>query len=124
MSEYIDLIKKEKEDALRDYQEDTFRLLLNKKTAEDSKPSPSYRQWFYKPVFAGSILLLILLLGWLSAHFFLPSSQVPESVHIKNTFIQLLSQQGNILNQSPPQVELSAEKSFNPEFEWSLKRVI
>ncbi len=124
MSEYIDLIQKEKEDALRNYQEDAFRLLLNKKTAEDSKPSRSYVQWFRKPVFAGSIVLLILFLGWLSTHFFLPSSQVPESRHIKNTLVQLFSQHRNILNQSPLQVDPGDEKSVNSEFEWSLKRVI
>jgi len=124
MSEYIDLIQKEKEEALRDYREETFRLCLNKKIAEDSKPSRSYVQWFRKPVFAGSTVLFIIFLGWLSTLFFLPSSHVPESVHIKNTFVQLFNQHGTILNQSPLQVELDAEKSAIYEFEWSLKRVI
>ena len=116
MSEYIDLIQKEKEEALRDYRGDSFRLCLNKKIAEDSKPSRSYVQWFRKPVFAGSTIL--------STKYFLPSSKVPESVRIKNTFVQLFSQHETILNQSPLQVELDAEKSAIYEFEWSLKRVI
>jgi len=124
MSEYIDLIQKEKEDALRNYQEDAFNLNLNKQIAKDSKPSRSYVQWFRKSVFAGSSVLLILFLGWLSTHFFLPSSQVPESRHIKNTLVQLFSQHRNILNQSPLQVDPGDEKSVNSEFEWSLKRVI
>lgn len=124
MSEYIDLIQKEKEEALRDYREDSFRLRLNKKIAEDSKRSRSYVQWFRKPVFAGSTILFIIFLGWLSTHFFLPSSKVPESVRIKNTFVQLFSQHETILNQSPLQVELDAEKFAISEFEWSLKRVI
>ena len=124
MSEYIDLIQKEKEEALRDYQEETFRLCLNKKIAEDSKPSRLYVQWFRKPVFAGSTVLFIIFLGWLSTKIFLPSSFGSEEMHIKNTFVQLFSQHGTILNQSPLQVELDAEKSAIYEFEWSLKRVI
>jgi len=124
MSEYIDLIQKEKEEALRHYREDVFRLRLNKKIAEDSKPSRSYVQWFRKPAIAGSTVLLILFFVWLSTHFFLTSSKAPESVRIKNTFVQLFSQHANILNQSPLQVEPGAEKSAISEFEWSLKRVI
>ena len=124
MSEYIDLIQKEKEEALRDYQEDAFRLRLNKKIAEDSKPSRSYVQWFRKPVFAGSTVLFVIFLGWLSTKYFLPSSFGSEEMRIKNTFVQLFSQYGTILNQSPLQVEVDAEKSAISEFEWSLKRVI
>ncbi len=45
-------------------------------------------------------------------------------MHIKNTFVQLFSQHGTILNQNPLQVELEAEKSAIYEFEWSIKRVI
>ena len=123
MSEYIDLIQKEKEEALRDYRGDSFRLCLNKKIAEDSKPSRSYVQWFWKPAIAGSTILFIIFLGWLSTHF-LPSSFGSKEMHIKNTFVQLFSQHGNILNQSPFKVELGAEKSAISEFEWSLKRVI
>ncbi len=124
MSEYIDLIQKEKEEALRDYQEDAFRLRLNKKIAEDSKPSRSYVQWFRKPVFVGSTVLLILFIGWLFTKFFLPSSLESEEMRIKNTFVQLFSQYGTILNQIPLQVEVDTEKSAISEFEWSLKRVI
>ncbi len=124
MSEYIDLIQKEKEEALRDYQEDAFRLRLNKKIAEDSKPSRSYVQWFRKPVFAGSTVLFVIFLGWLSTKYFLPSSFGSEEMRIKNTFVQLFSQYGTILNQIPLQVEVDAEKSAISEFEWSLKRVI
>jgi hypothetical protein len=124
MSEYIDLIQKEKEEALRDYREETFRLRLDQKIAAENQPSRSYASWFRKPVIAGSTVLLILFLGWLSTQFFLPSSLGSEELRIKNTFIQLFSQHGTILNQTPLQVELGAEKSAISEFEWSLKRVI
>ena len=124
MSEYIDLIQKEKEEALREYREDSFRLLLNKKIAEENQPSRSYASWFRKPAIAGSTVLLILFIGWLSTKYFLPSSFGSEEMRIKNTFVQLFSQHGNILNQSPLQVEVDAEKSAISEFEWSLKRVI
>ena len=124
MSEYIDLIQKEKEEALRDYREDVFSLRLDQKIAEENQPSRSYASWIRKPAIAGSTVLLILFLGWLSTKFFLPSSFGSEEMHIKNTFVQLFSQHGTILNQSPLQVELDAEKSAIYEFEWSIKRVI
>ena len=124
MSEYIDLIQKEKEEALLDYREDAFRLRLDQKIAEENRPSRSYTSWFQKPAIAGSTVLLILFLGWLSTKSFLSSSLGSEEVRIKNTFVQLLSQHGNILNQSPLPIEIGAEKSAIYEFEWSLKRVI
>jgi hypothetical protein len=43
---------------------------------------------------------------------------------LKNAFVQMFSQHGNILNHSPLPVELGAKKSAIYEFEWSLKRVI
>ena len=43
---------------------------------------------------------------------------------VKNTFVQLFSKHGNILNQSPLPVDTGSEKSAIYEFEWSLKRVI
>ncbi len=124
MSEYIDLIQREKEDALLDYREDAFRLRLEKRINEDSKPSRSYLSWFQKPAIAGSTVLLILLLGWLSTRYFLPSSQESDVMLLKNTFVQVFSQHDNILNQSPLPAEMGAEKSAIYEFEWSLKRVI
>jgi hypothetical protein len=124
MSEYIDLIKKEKEAALRGYSEDAFRLRLDQKIAEDTKPSRSYVPWFQKPAIAGSAILFILFFGWLSTQIFLPSSQDSDVMLLKNTFIQALNQHGNILNQSPLTLEMGVEKSAIIEFEWSLKRVI
>jgi hypothetical protein len=124
MSEYIDLIQKEKEEALRDYDGDAFRLRLNRKITEESKPSRLYVHWFRKPAIAGSTVLLILFFGWLSTQIFLPLSKDSEEMHLKNTFVQLFSQHGSILNQSPLPVDMASEKSAIYEFEWSIKRVI
>lgn len=124
MSEYIDLIQKEKQEALREYKEDVFRLRLNQKIAETTKPSRPYVSWFQKPAIAGSAVLLILFLGWLSTQIFLPSFQESEFIHLQNTFVQLFNQHETILNQSPLPREVGSEKTAIQEFEWSLKRVI
>jgi hypothetical protein len=124
MSEYIDIIKKEKEEALRDYREDAFRLRLDRRITEDSKPSRSYEQWFRKPAIAGCTVLLILFFGWLSTQVFLPSSQESDVMLLKNTFVQAFSQHDNILNRIALPVEMEADRSPMYEFEWSLKRVI
>ncbi|UCE39887.1 MAG: hypothetical protein JSV17_10395 [Candidatus Aminicenantes bacterium] len=124
MSEYIDLIQKEKEAALRDYSEDTFRLQLDRKTTEETKPSRSYVTWLQKPAIAGSTVLLILFFGWLSTQVFLPSSQESDVMLLKNTFVQVFNLHDNILDRSAFPVEMEAEKSAIHEFEWSLKRVI
>jgi len=124
MSEYIHLIQKEKEDALRDYREDVFRLRLNQKITEGNQPSRSYTSWFRKPAIAGIAILFILFFGWLSTQIFLPSSLGSEEMRIKNTFVQLFSQHRTILNQSLQPIELESNKSAIYEFEWSVKRVI
>ena len=124
MSEYNDLIKKEKEEAIRIYNEDAFRLRLDQKITEGTKPSRSYVHWFRKPYLAGISVLFVLFLGWLSTQIFLPSQQESEAKHLKNSFVQLFSQHDNILNQSILPVEPGSEKSAIHEFEWSLKRVI
>ena len=124
MTEYIDLIQKEKEEALRDYNEDAFRLRLNQKTTEETKPSRFYVRWFQKPTFAGSAVLLILVFGWLSTRIFIPSSPEPDVMFLKNTFVQLFNQHETILNQHPFPIEEASEKTAIHEFEWSLKRVI
>jgi hypothetical protein len=80
--------------------------------------------WFRKPAIAGSTVLLILFLGWISSKFFLSSPLGSEEMHLKNTFVRLFSQHASLLNQIPPQVEAGSEKLAINEFQWSLKRVI
>ena len=123
MAEYIDLIQKEKQEALWDYNEDAFRSRLDQKIAKDTKPSRSYVHWFQKPAVAGTLVLLLVFLCWLSTQFFLPSSLGLEEALIRNTFIRLFSQKRTILNRIPPQVDEEYEISAIEEFEWSIKRV-
>jgi hypothetical protein len=124
MSEYMDLIRKEKEEALRDFREDAFRLRLDRKIAEEYQPSRSYASWFRKPAIAGSTVLLILFFGWLSTQIFLPSSRESDAMILKNTFVQLFNQHASILDQSLQQIEWGSGISAIDEFQWSLKRVI
>jgi hypothetical protein len=124
MSEYRDFIRKEKEEALRDYDEHTFRLELNRRIGEETKPSHSYVNWFRRPAIAGSSVLLIIFLGWLTAQFFHPSSQRSEAARIKNTLVQLFTQHGIILDQSLQPIEQESDESAIEEFEWTVKRVL
>jgi hypothetical protein len=123
MAEYIDLIHKEKQEALRDYNEETFRSRLDQKIAKDTQPSRSYAIWFQKPAVAGTSVLLLVFLCWLSTQFFLPSSLGLEEALIKNTFIHLFNQNRTILNRILPQVDEEYEISAIDEFQWSIKRV-
>ena len=124
MSEYMDLIQKEKQEALREYDENVFRLRLDRKIAEKTKPARSYVRWFQIPAFAGSAVLLILAFGWLSTHIFVPSPPESDVMVLKNTFVQLFNQHETILNQRPFPIEEASDKTAIYEFEWSLKRVI
>ncbi len=124
MAEYIDLIQKEKQEALRDYSEDAFRLQLDQKIVKDSKPSRSYVQWFQRPAVVGSSILLIVFLVWLSSQVIFPPSPGSEDMGIKQTLIHLFSQNRTILSQIPASVEKRYEKSAIDEFEWSVKRII
>ena len=84
----------------------------------------SYVSWFRKPAVAGSTVLLILFFGWLSTQIFLPSAASSDAMLLQNTFVQLFTQHGTMLDQSFLQVEPEPEKSTIAEFQWSVKRVI
>ncbi len=124
MSEYIDLIQKEKQEALLDYNEKAFRLELNRKISKVSKPSRSYVQWFRSPALAGSTVLLVLFFGWLSTKIFLPSSRESDAMLLENTFVQLFTQHGTILDKIHQPLEQYSSESAITEFEWTVKRVI
>ena len=124
MFEFIDLIKKEKQVALLNYDENTFNLELRRKISSESRPLLSKIRWFQRPAIAVSVLLLILFLGWLSTKIFHPVSQESDEVLLKNTFIQLFLQHGTLLDQRQPLVGHSADISADEEFEWMIKRVL
>jgi len=124
MSEYSDLIEKEKQVALLNYDENTFNLELKRKIIGESEPSLSMDRWFHRPVIAVSTLLLILLFGWLFKEIFLPSNQESDEALLKDTFIQLFIQHGTILDQRQQLVEPGADKPAGAEFEWMIKRVL
>lgn len=124
MSEYIDLIKKEKKEALSNYDEKSFRLELKRKVSEESTPSLSYVRWFQKPAITIGTLLLILFLGWQSTKVFRPLSQESDEAILKNTLVQLFTQHGTLLDQRQQLVEQGADKPAAVEFEWTIKRVL
>jgi hypothetical protein len=124
MSDYIDLIQKEKEAALAKYDEEAFRSQLERNIADRAKPVNSYIQWFRKPAVAGSSVFLMVLLVWLSTRFFPPPSQKPDYFPMRIALAQMLNRHENILNQNPFPAGPYPEKSLDYEFQWSLKRVI
>lgn len=124
MYEYRDLIKKEKREALLGYDENAFRLELDRKIAEASRPTLPYLRWFQRPAIAGSALLLILLFGWLSTKIFLPLTQESDEIILKNTFAQFISQHGMLMSQRMKPVEQGMDISTAAEFEWTIKRLL
>jgi len=124
MSEYIDLIEKEKKEALFNYNERAFRLELKQKISEESRLSLAKVRWFQKPAIAVGTLLIILFLGWLATEIFLPSTHESDEILLKNTFVQLFIQHGTLLDQRQQLIEQRADKSSAGEFEWTIKRVL
>jgi hypothetical protein len=124
MSDFKTLIKKEKERALLEYDEDAFRLGLKQKISEETKSVRSYVRWFQKPAIAGCTVLLLLLFGWISTKTFLPVSQESEIMLLKSTFVRLFSQHNTILDHKSLPAKQKSEQSAIHDFEWSLKRVI
>ena len=124
MPEYIDLIQKEKQEALRDYNEDAFCLRLSRRIDEEKKPSRPYVHWFRKPAIAGCTVLFLVFLVWLSSRFYGPFSQAGEVIRIKNTFVRLFEQHENLLNLNLQPTEQESQSSAVMEFQWSVKRVL
>lgn len=118
------IIQKEKEDALQDYREEILRSHLDRKFSQEGRSSRSFIQWFRKPAVAGSSVLLVILLAWLSKQLILPTYQYLDEMYLKNMFVQVFSKNETILNHRPAADETDSEKSAIYEFEWSLKRVI
>ena len=124
MSEYTELIRKEKDEALLEFSEDTFQRSFDRKIAGKKQSSHSALSWFRRPAFAGSTVLVILFFGWLSSKIFLPSSPGSDVTDLKNTFAQLFSRHATILNQTPLPIDRGFEKPEIYEFEWAVKRVL
>jgi len=124
MSEYTDLIKKEKQKALLNYDEKVILLGLRRKISEESRPSLAEVRWFQKPAIAVGALFLILVFGWLSKEIFLPSTPESDEALLKDTFVQLFIRHGTLLDQRQRLVEQRADKPAAVEFEWTIKRIL
>jgi len=120
---FKELIQKEKEDALQSFRKEDFRSRLKPRLeVEPRKPSfPVF--WLRKPVIiAGSVLLLIIL-GWILARTFLPTSYERESRAIRKDLVQAFRLHGFIEEAGIP-IEPQPGSENLYELEWSIKRVI
>jgi hypothetical protein len=124
MPEYRDLIQEEKQQALRNFNENAFRLGLNRKIKDKVKSRPYYLQWFRTPAVAGSTVLLVFLFVWLSTKIFLPITQESDEILLKNTFVQLFTQHGTLFDQRQQLFEQAPGESAAVEFQWTIKRVL
>ena len=124
MSEYRDLIQKEKEMALLEYQEHAFRSQLERAIVEEPEPTLSIAHWFRKPAIAGTSVLLLIFLAWISRQFIVSPSPELGEIHLKNTLVQMLSRHDNLLSRVPHVPQKRSEESAIQEFQWSLKRVL
>jgi len=124
MLTYGDLIKKEKQEALQTFQEESLRSRLRQRLEEDTKKQHLLFSWFRKPAVAGISVLLLFFLGWLSTHFPLPPAHEIDAKTIENTFTRALTHHGNLITQSTQPTEPDPGEPYIYEFEWSVKRMI
>jgi len=122
--ELIDLIQKEKEEALRIFREKDFKSRLNERIeAEPQKPTRDVF-WFRKPVIATGLVMLLVVLGWIATQIFTPTLYERDVRAIKKTLAKAFDVQELLIAQSVPHIESQLGLENLYEFEWSLKRVV
>ena len=124
MTEYVELIRKEKDEALLEFSEDTFRQSLDSKIAEKKRPRRSYVSFFRRPAVAGTAVFFMIFLVWLTSRLFLLAPLGSEEKQIQNTFVQLFSQHGTILDRMLQPIEQESNRTAMYEFQWTVKRII
>ena len=97
---------------------------MSRKIKEESKtPLPSVF-WLRKPVIAVSLVLLLVVLGWVTTQIFAPSPSESEAKAIEKIIVQAVNLHGGMIAQGSLQFEPEPGESDIHEFGWSLKRVI
>lgn len=121
--EFGELIQKEKENALQSFRQEDLRSRLKQRMEEEKRKPFSQVFWLRKPVIVAGSILLLIVLGWVLARTFLPTSYEREVRVIRNDLAQAFRLHGFIKEAKVP-IEPQPGSENLYELEWSIKRVI
>lgn len=121
--EFEELIQKEKENALQSFRQEDLRSRLKQRIEEEQRKPFSQVFWQRKPVIVAGSVLLLIVLGWILARIFLPTSYEREARAIRNDLVQAFRLHGFIEEAAIP-IEPQPGSENLYELEWSIKRVI
>lgn len=123
--EFTDLIQKEKEEALQRFRKQEFGSRLKQRIKEEESKMPSSSvSWFRKPVIISSLILLLVVAGWIAVQLFTPTPYERDARAIEKILAQAFETHELMIAQNVPQIEPQPGSDNLHEFEWSLKRVI
>jgi hypothetical protein len=122
-SEMRDLIQKEKEEALQSFRKQDFGSKLNERIeAEKQKPSHDIF-WFRKPVIAVGMVLIVVVIGWVTAQFLLTPSYEMDAEVIEKALTLASNSYGFMKEQSVP-IDPQPALEYLYEIEWYAKSVV
>ena len=122
--EFTDLIRKEKQEALRNFNKEAFRSRLIRRIEEKSKTPSSFMFRFRQPVLAVSTVLVLVVMGWIALQIFTPTPYERDTRAIEKTLAQALETHELLVAQDVPPVEPQPGSDDLYEFEWSFKWVV
>ena len=121
--ELKDLIQKEKEEALQSFRKQDFKSKLNEQIeAEQQKPARDIF-WFRKPVIAVGVVLLVVIIGWVTAQFLLTPSYESDAQVIEKALTLASNSYGFMKEQSVP-IDPQPALEYLYELEWYAKSVV
>jgi hypothetical protein len=122
--EFSDLIRKEKQEALLNFNKEAFRSRLIRRIEEEPKKPSPFLFRFRRPVIAVSAVLVLVVMGWIAFQVFIPTPSERNARAIEKMLTRAFESQEPLISRSVPQVEPIQDESDIHEFEWSLKRVV
>jgi len=122
--EFTDLIRKEKQEALRNFNKEAFRSRLIRRIEEEPKKPSPFLFRFRQPVIAVSTVLILVVMGWIAFQVFIPTADERNARAIEKTLFRAFESQELLIARSVPQVEPKHDESDIHDFEWSLKKVV
>jgi len=122
--EFSDLIRKEKLEALLNFNKEAFRARLNRRIEEEPKKPSPLMLWYRRRIIVVSTVLALVVVGWIAFQTFIPTPSERNARAMEKTLFRAFESQELLIARSLPQVELIQSESDIHEFEWSLKRVV
>lgn len=121
--ELRDLIQKEKEEALRSFQKKDFESKLKKQIDAGQQNPARDIIWLRKPVIAMSLVLSVVIIGWVTARLLTAPSDETDAEIIEQALTLASDSYGFMKEQSVPIEPQSALENLY-EIEWYAKSVV